>query len=221
MLSICLIAVERYLYIVRGKQYDSKLTPGRTGLVTLLLWLVGAAFGVVPSLIEAGSMPGDTIQMCEFIGSPLSVVIPAVTLSVLALMITPVAYVAVYRHVKRAAAKMAHNGKIPKIKYKSILVVLLSSISFLVCWGPIMVCVVVYKVYCGPYNMKCHNLEIAVISPLACLAFSNTLLNPVIYAWWHPPYNTALKKVFCPNKRAAKTRGSLSQKPRPTVATIS
>lgn len=42
-------------------------------------------------------------------------------------------------------------------------------------------------VYCDHENNSeyCYQLKIIIAGPLAILGFSNTLLNPLIYCWWH------------------------------------
>lgn len=42
-------------------------------------------------------------------------------------------------------------------------------------------------VYCDHDNndSSCKNLKYAVAGPLSALGFFNSLINPIIYCWWH------------------------------------
>jgi hypothetical protein len=65
-------------------------------------------------------------------------------------------------------------------------------------------------VHCDPNETPqfCNNLRVAIASPLAILGFSNSLLNPIIYAWWHNGFRETAKKIyrqmFCKTTRQKK-----------------
>lgn len=53
-------------------------------------------------------------------------------------------------------------------------------------------------VYCDRKQTPnlCRNLKVAIASPLAVLGFANSLLNPIIYAWWHNGFRTSAKNSW-------------------------
>ena len=78
------------------------------------------------------------------------------------------------------------NQRTPK-KSRAIIVVVLTTGSFIVTWVPYFVASAMY-VFCekrATDENACKPLRIAIASPLAILGFTNSLLNPLIYAWWH------------------------------------
>jgi hypothetical protein len=53
-------------------------------------------------------------------------------------------------------------------------------------------------VYCDQENNPnfCNGIKIAVASPLAILGFAHSLLNPIIYAWWHTGFRTNATRIY-------------------------
>lgn len=53
-------------------------------------------------------------------------------------------------------------------------------------------------VYCDHENNPdfCNGLKYAIASPLAILGFANSLLNPIIYAWWHNGFRTNVARIY-------------------------
>lgn len=76
-------------------------------------------------------------------------------------------------------------------KWKAIKVVMFTTGAFLITWIPYFVASTIF-VYCDHENNPnfCNGLKVAIASPLAILGFSNSLLNPIIYAWWHTGFRT-------------------------------
>ncbi len=87
-------------------------------------------------------------------------------------------------------------------KWKAIKVVLFTTGSFFVTWIPYFIASTMF-VYCDSVQTPdlCRNLKVAVASPLAVLGFANSLLNPLIYAWWHNGFRksttNSLKRLKC------------------------
>lgn len=83
-------------------------------------------------------------------------------------------------------------------KGKAIKVVLFVTGSFVITWVPYFVAGALF-VNCDPKVTpeKCKSLQVLIASPLAILGFCNSLLNPIIYAWWHKGFRTFVKKMIC------------------------
>jgi ABC-type multidrug transport system fused ATPase/permease subunit len=82
-------------------------------------------------------------------------------------------------------------------KWKAVKIVILTTGSFVVTWLPYFIASTMY-VYCDhEHNPNfCNGLKVAVASPLAILGFANSLLNPIIYAWWHNGFRTNSIRIF-------------------------
>lgn len=210
MVSIVLIAAERYFYIAHGIQYNKILTPSRTRLLVLFSWVLAIVFGLVPELISMVHITDASIH-CRFVDSNPTVIIVAASVAIPALILTVVLYTIVFSVVRRVTKSTQGPSGASRMKFKSIIIVFLSSICFLITWGPYMVTGFSYAVFCQPLgdNETCKEMALALTSPLALLGFLNSVLNPLIYAWWHRPFNMAIRKLICPKKMRAKGRNEM------------
>ncbi|XP_062538231.1 5-hydroxytryptamine receptor 1A-like [Armigeres subalbatus] len=97
---------------------------------------------------------------------------------------------------KRSTIVSRGSGKHPT-KWKAIKVVMLTTGCFVVTWLPYFIASTMY-VLCNPDTNPdlCRGLQFAIASPLAILGFFNSLLNPLIYAWWHNGFRTSMKKLW-------------------------
>lgn len=87
-------------------------------------------------------------------------------------------------------------------KGRAVKIVLFTTGSFIITWVPYFVASFLY-VSCDP-NLtpeKCKKLENLIASPLAILGFVNSLLNPIIYAWWHRGFRESVQKMFLKTKQ--------------------
>lgn len=87
-------------------------------------------------------------------------------------------------------------------KWKAIKMVLFVTGSFICTWMPYLIACVVF-VFCDFQTTPraCQKLQFAIASPLAILGFVNSLLNPVIYAWWHNGFRNSIKKMYCKRRQ--------------------
>lgn len=82
-------------------------------------------------------------------------------------------------------------------KWRAIKVVMLTTSSLILTWMPFFV-TVIFFVFCEEKltNPKCIRLRALLGGPLAILAFINSILNPLIYAWWHKGFQTSVKTYY-------------------------
>lgn len=91
---------------------------------------------------------------------------------------------------------------LPK-KSRAITVVFLTTGSFIVTWIPYFIASAMY-VFCekgATDENACKTLRLAIASPLAILGFMNSLINPLIYAWWHKGFRTFVFTKILRRKR--------------------
>lgn len=82
-------------------------------------------------------------------------------------------------------------------RWKAIKIVALTTGCFFITWCPYFLASALY-VTCDNSDSApsyCNNLRLAIASPLAILGLSNSLMNPIIYAWWHNGFRTSAKKL--------------------------
>lgn len=95
--------------------------------------------------------------------------------------------------IQNCKAKLVAKSKEP-CKARAIVIVMLTSGSFILTWMPFFIVLNLY-VFCEDKleNPRCIYLRSKIVGPLAILAYANSILNPLIYAWWHRGFKNAVK----------------------------
>ncbi|KAL1380743.1 hypothetical protein pipiens_013968, partial [Culex pipiens pipiens] len=101
--SVGLIAVDRYLYIMYGLQYQRYITPGRARLLIVGTWLLGLVVGFLPAFGWRGDTEGGRI--CWFIRlAPPPLVILTTVLGIIPVLVVIVLYsIILHKAIRRVA----------------------------------------------------------------------------------------------------------------------
>lgn len=97
------------------------------------------------------------------------------------------------------------NKNSPK-KFRAIMVVGLTTGSFILTWVPYLITSVLFVICMKTAKNQddCKALGLLTASPLAILGFVNSLFNPLIYAWWHKGFRTFVCTKILRRKRLHK-----------------
>ncbi|XP_044746363.1 glucose-dependent insulinotropic receptor-like isoform X2 [Coccinella septempunctata] len=80
-------------------------------------------------------------------------------------------------------------------RWKAAKVVFFSTNNFLFTWFPYIIVSLYYTSVCiDDSSKRCRSLSLVLASPLAMLGFVNSLVSPIIYAWWHKGFNRYIKR---------------------------
>ncbi|KAJ3649541.1 hypothetical protein Zmor_021279 [Zophobas morio] len=241
--SVGLIAIDRFLYILHGLQYQQWVYPMRARLLIAGTWVIGCVIGFIPLFGWYGDT--DNGRICWFILlAPRGLILLTVLVGIIPIITVSILYSIILYHAIQKIIQLKNSGNqntesgtknlrmfrgrgpsvdIPneensnetteksffsKIfkkkpsasvkspnKWKAIKVVLFTTGSFIVTWFPFFIASIVYIYQCENIDTKkCKNLRIIIASPLAILGFTNSLINPIIYAWWHKGFRTYVQK---------------------------
>lgn len=93
---------------------------------------------------------------------------------------------------RKARAIESHPSKLKAVK-----TVLLVTACFVGTWAPYYVSIIVY-VKCDilSHGYDCIPLEMLTLGPLYLLGVSNSLCDPLIYAWRHSGFKRTVKKIY-------------------------
>lgn len=277
--SVGLIAIDRYLYIIHGLQYQRWVYPTRARVCILIIWFIGCVVGFLPIMGWSGDTQNGKI--CWFIKLvPPKLIMMTCVIGLIPIIVVIILYSIILYHAIRKVVQLrqaanttgsnqnpavkpndlrifigrknvtdqfASNGHVsqeeqsqpkkgffrrifmkkpkpitdPKApsKAKAITVVLLVTGSFVITWVPYFGASFLY-VNCDPKETpkKCKNLQVLIASPLAILGFCNSLLNPIIYAWWHNGFRNSIKKMFRRNKNKVTVSSSSNTSKRTNTA---
>ncbi|XP_055851774.1 glucose-dependent insulinotropic receptor-like [Episyrphus balteatus] len=82
-------------------------------------------------------------------------------------------------------------------KWKAIKIVVLTTGAYFITWFPYFVTLILYASCNFSMDFEhCEYLAYLLSNPLSLLILSNSLLNPLIYAWWHPGFQVSIKKMY-------------------------
>ncbi|RZC43270.1 glucose-dependent insulinotropic receptor-like [Asbolus verrucosus] len=243
--SVGLIAIDRFLYILHGIQYQRWVYPMRARLLIIGTWVIGCIIGFMPLFGWYGDT--DNGRICWFILlAPKGLILLTVLCGIVPLLVVLVLYSIILYHAVRNIVKLQNsnsrndtadsknlrmfrgrgyvsdtsdsetadsktrqkNGIVARIfkkkpsatikspsKWRAIKIVLFTTGSFVVTWSPYFIASIIYVYQCDNFESKrCKNLSIIIASPLAILGFTNSLINPIIYAWWHKGFRTFVQK---------------------------
>lgn len=80
-------------------------------------------------------------------------------------------------------------------RWKAAKVVFFSTNNFIFTWFLYIIVSLYFTSVCNDDSTKrCRSLSLVLASPLAMLGFVNSLMSPIIYAWWHKGFNKYIKR---------------------------
>ena len=203
ILNICAISFDRYMHIRKPYAYSDIMTPRRTLLLILGVWLVSALISFIPIHLglhrQADTEPydadGNFICLIDF--NPVYAVGSSLVSFFIPCLIMLFMYISMYRlaqrHVKSIKQQKQATASlgVPQPKSSSdnkasrTLGVIMG--VFLVCWTPFFTVNVVTTIYELP--------EILFIVA-TWLGYINSMANPIIYTIFNKQFRAAFKKLL-------------------------
>lgn len=196
LMNILLVAIDRYVAVCNPLQYMSKMTNRKTLSCVGLGWIVSVCYNVVISDFST-IQPGATVvclrecavAVSESRGAAdlmISFISPCIVMLIMYVRILTVAL----RQAKSVASIEKHrvsqlNHK-PFRKSEVKATKTLASVVFLylICWVPW---------YIISLNLKHFQNSSVILTALLCLFYTNSCLNPFIYAISYPWFKRSVK----------------------------
>ncbi|KAF5305046.1 hypothetical protein FQA39_LY09308 [Lamprigera yunnana] len=229
--SVGLIAIDRYLFILHGLQYQTWVYPAKVKKFIIGTWIIGGVIGFLPLMGWYGDTKNGKI--CWFIlMAPKELILLTVLVGIIPLAIVITLYsIILHRALKKVIELTeAHTNRerLPAIenslrifhgkgsnfvapdakqvthvtskkmylpsKWKAIKVVVFTTGSFIITWFPYFVACLMYSYQCYDVHKEmCSMLRYLIAGPFSILGLVNSLINPVIYAWWHKGFRKFMK----------------------------
>nr|XP_009300776.1 trace amine-associated receptor 13c-like [Danio rerio] len=195
LMNIMLVAIDRYFAVCNPLLYMSKMTIRKALICVGLGWTVSICYNLVPVNL-GNSDPTGAVVVClrecavAFSNSwgPADLIVtfiaPCITLLILYIRILTVAL----KQAKAISNMTKKNGSQPSRKSEVKATKTLSTIVFvyLICWIPW---------YASMLNMEQFNKSPVSLTALLCLFYTNSCINPFIYAISYPWFKRSVKLV--------------------------
>ncbi|XP_036066578.1 trace amine-associated receptor 1 isoform X2 [Oryzias melastigma] len=181
ILNLCCISIDRYYAVCQPLTYVSNITAKVTAIMILVSWGISVFIGI--TITVAGFSQGSCEENCSSdvvvantLGPVFSFYLPAVIMLCIYFKIFLVAQKQVNSIQNASSSKC--GAEVSKMERKATKTLAIVMGVFLLCLTPYFICVVFQPLFVTPP-------QIPVIETLNWLALSNSLLNPLIYAFFY------------------------------------
>ncbi|KAG7509521.1 trace amine-associated receptor 1-like [Solea senegalensis] len=191
--NLCCISVDRYFAVCQPLRYRTKINGRVVGIMILVSWTIATLNTAIQTLQALSKAPNSKkcvlfqpkTQSTMVLGGLFAFGIPAVIMSTIYLKIFMVA-----RKQARSILSMAKSGEtVSKMEKKATKTLSIVMGIFLLSWTPFVVCITFHRL--SNYPIPVH-----VIQSLKWLGWSNSMLNPFIYAFFYSWFRSAFKMII-------------------------
>ena len=211
VLTLTVIAVERYQALVNTMASKLKLTSNNVKYIILAVWIIGFVSAVPDYIFVTGSVDLKTGQnICSFIEGSIGIVKNLTVTFVVLVVFVPMKVICfcyfriiygVYVSKTILSINSAGNEE-TRMRRKLVKISMLATVAFILCFGPRGVITVLFYLELLPEEFF-KNRAIVVVY---VLSFLKPIINPFLYAFQSTNYHVAIKSMF--RSRCCKTRKS-------------
>ncbi|XP_073709062.1 trace amine-associated receptor 13c-like [Garra rufa] len=194
LINIMLVAIDRYFAVCEPLMYISKMTIRKTLMCIGLGWSVSICYNLVPMDSGNSNLTGTTVicvRECAVAVSntwgPADLIVSFITPCILMLILYVRILTVALKQAKAIskASKKRASQKNPEVKATKTLSIIV--FVYFICWVPW---------YISMLNMKQFQKSPLILSALLCLFYTNSCLNPSIYAISYPWFKRSVKLVL-------------------------
>jgi hypothetical protein len=216
--TLTFISFDRYLKVRKPLQYRSRITTSKSLKVIFIIWLISTAFATYAATPHSGSrgILSTSDKNCSLSDDRNEVkgfyTFLAVSAFFLPTTVILVMYALIFVVVHKRQ-KMLRNGELGQTcndqnqrsaflqDLKAIRMLLVIVGVFILCWGPLIICLMLLFYY--PHFVDSDNRSLsywylfyAGETLVYTLPLFNSLCNPIIYACLDQTYRAAFKNLF-------------------------
>lgn len=194
ILNLCCISIDRYYAVCEPLTYRTKINTQVTLVMILVSWVVSILIAI--GITIAGFSQGTCEEACSAdnivtntMGPVFSFFFPAVIMLCIYLKIFLVAQKQVHSLQNTNSLSTKSGAAVSRMERKATKTLTVVMGVFLLCLSPYFFCVVFQPLFYSPPPAP-------VIETLNWLALSNSMLNPLIYAFFYSWYRSAFRMVI-------------------------
>jgi len=194
ILNLCFISIDRYYAVCQPLTYRTKINVQVTVIMILVSWGISILIGIV--IVIAGFSQGACEEKCSVdtvvantMGPVFSFYLPAVIMLCIYFKIFLVAQKQVKSIQKTNCHSTRLEAAVSKMERKATKTLAIVMGVFLLCLTPYFICIVFQPL---SYNPP----PVPVIETLNWLTLSNSMLNPLIYAFFYSWFRSAFRIII-------------------------
>ncbi|XP_071792580.1 dopamine receptor 1-like [Asterias amurensis] len=190
ILTLCSIAVDRYIAIAHPFLYQGSMTKTKAVLVTSLVWAVAFILSVLPMALRWHEPVGFEQQsdQCILTFNPAFSIISSIVSFYVPFVIMVITYGLIYRVASRQSAKIKMNA--PRDNKAAVTLGIIMG-CFVICWLPFFIGNII--------NPLCNNcIDVAYTKAFTWLGYSNSALNPFLYVMFNREIRGAFQQLYAP-----------------------
>nr|XP_046229994.1 trace amine-associated receptor 1-like [Scatophagus argus] len=197
ILNLCFISVDRYYAVCQPLRYKAKINVRVIMIMILVSWTVPALNGI--SVTVLGVNQEQTNKRCVLFqnvslklaitGTILAFYLPALIMSMIYLKILVVAQRQARSIQSSISLGIKPGATVSKMERKATKTLAIVMGIFLICWTPYFLCMT--------FNpLSGYTIPVAVIAAFKWLGWSNSMLNPFVYAFFYSWFRSAFRMII-------------------------
>uniref|UniRef100_A0A667XVJ9 Trace amine associated receptor 1 n=1 Tax=Myripristis murdjan TaxID=586833 RepID=A0A667XVJ9_9TELE len=194
ILNLSFISIDRYVAVCHPLRYESKINVRAAVIMILLSWGFSAliGIGVIIMGLKEGKCEGRcfsfNIDISGITGCVLSFYLPAVVMLSIYLKIFLVAQKQA-RSIQNSNCQSIKSGaSVSKMERKATKSLAIVMGAFLICWAPNFTATALNP-------LINYSIPITVIEVFAIFGWTNSVLNPFIYAFFYSWFRVAFRMI--------------------------
>ncbi|XP_047184804.1 trace amine-associated receptor 1-like [Scophthalmus maximus] len=183
----------RYYAVCQPLRYRIKINVRVVGIMILVTWTVSALFGIVITFREPSqgqhysrcNIFQKNVKSASIMGAVFTFFIPSIIMVGIYLKILMVA-----QRQARSILNMTKSGAtVSKMERKATKTLAIVMGVFLLCWTPFFLCIIFQP-------LSNNTIPSHVIQTFKWLGWSNSMLNPCVYAFFYSWFRSAFRMII-------------------------
>uniref|UniRef100_A0A4W6F1I1 G-protein coupled receptors family 1 profile domain-containing protein n=1 Tax=Lates calcarifer TaxID=8187 RepID=A0A4W6F1I1_LATCA len=195
ILNLCFISVDRYYAVCQPLRYRIKINVRVVVIMILVSWTISAVTGIGVTVV--GLNQEQYISGCALIQTTRFLETTTTTGVVFVFYLPAIIMSTIYLKILMVARRQAHSiqnttkteATVSKTERKATKTLAIVMGVFFMCWTPFFLCITFLP-------LSNYTIPVPVIETFKWLGWSNSMLNPCVYAFFYSWFRSAFRMII-------------------------